>query len=123
MIGTPPFGITDPDSGDTKSLTIDCGTHTGYFTMDTSSGQVSYQSDYDLDTGSLPSTVTCTVTVTDSGGLNDTATLTITICTFLYLFHMVVDIGHFCTQQSANHAVCDRLVVMPLAKNTTNSAL
>jgi VCBS repeat-containing protein len=85
VIGTPPFGITDVDTGDTKTLTNDCGAHTGYFLM-ASSGQVSYQSDYDLDSGSLPTSVTCTVTVTDSGGLTDTATLTITICTYFYFF-------------------------------------
>ncbi|XP_045187476.2 cadherin-23-like [Mercenaria mercenaria] len=80
VIGTPSFGVTDPDSGDTATLTFDCGSDTGYFLMDSSSGQVSFQSDYDLDASSAPpTTVTCTVTVTDSGGLTDTCTLTITI--------------------------------------------
>ncbi|XP_060585336.1 cadherin-23-like [Ruditapes philippinarum] len=78
VIGTPPFGITDPDTDDTKTLSNECGAYTGYFVMD-SSGQVSYQSDYDLDSGSLPANCNCTVTVTDSGGLTDTAILTITI--------------------------------------------
>ncbi|XP_045159272.2 cadherin-23-like [Mercenaria mercenaria] len=80
VIGTPSFSVTDPDSGDTATLTFDCGSDTGYFLMDSSSGQVSFQSDYDLDASSAPpTTVTCTVTVTDSGGLTDTCTLTITI--------------------------------------------
>ncbi|WAR14433.1 FAT4-like protein [Mya arenaria] len=67
VIGTPSFGVTDPDSGETARLTMNCGTETGYFHMDPISGQVSYQSDYDLDLGTLPTTVSCTVTVTDSG--------------------------------------------------------
>ncbi|XP_052820082.1 protocadherin gamma-B1-like [Mya arenaria] len=79
VIGTPSFGVTDPDSGETARLTMNCGTETGYFHMDPISGQVSYQSDYDLDLGTLPTTVSCTVTVTDSGSLTDTADLTITI--------------------------------------------
>ena len=79
MIGTPTFGVTDPDAGDTSTYTMDCGTSTGYFFLDSATSQVSFQSDYDLDTGTLPTSVTCTVTVTDSGGLTDTASLQITI--------------------------------------------
>ncbi|XP_052820083.1 protocadherin beta-2-like [Mya arenaria] len=79
VIGTPSFDVTDPDSGETARLTMDCGTETGYFHMDHTSGQVTFQSDYDLDLGTLPTTVSCTVTVTDSGSLTDTADLTITI--------------------------------------------
>ncbi|KAL4229500.1 hypothetical protein ACF0H5_012540 [Mactra antiquata] len=79
LIGTPSFGITDPDSGDSYTLALDCGTETGYFSMNSSTGAVSFQSNYDLDTGSLPTTVSCTVTVTDAAGLVDTASLTINI--------------------------------------------
>lgn len=78
-LGIPAFGVTDPDIGDTSTLTLDCGAQTGNFLIDTSSGEISYQSDYDLDAGVLPTSVTCTVTVTDSGGLTDTADLYITI--------------------------------------------
>ena len=49
MIGTPVFGATDPDSGDTASLTysMECGADTGRFFIDSSTGQVSFQSTYD----------------------------------------------------------------------------
>ncbi|KAH3750872.1 hypothetical protein DPMN_185408 [Dreissena polymorpha] len=59
VIGTPPFGLADPDAGDSVTLTLDCGSQTAYFYMHSTSGQISYQSSYDLDSGSLPSAVTC----------------------------------------------------------------
>ncbi|KAL4229501.1 hypothetical protein ACF0H5_012541 [Mactra antiquata] len=79
IIGTPSFGISDPDSGDSYTLTLDCGTETGYFSMLGTTGEVSFQSNYDLDTGSVPTSVSCTVNVTDAAGLVDTAALTISI--------------------------------------------
>ncbi|WAR16998.1 hypothetical protein MAR_031592 [Mya arenaria] len=33
VIGTPSFGLTDPDNGDSKTLLLDCGAQTGYFYM------------------------------------------------------------------------------------------
>ncbi|XP_053376790.1 protocadherin Fat 4-like [Mercenaria mercenaria] len=78
IIGTPSFGVIDQDTGDSHTLSIDCGTDTGYFLMNPSTGEVSYQSNYDTGAG-LPSTVTCNVMVEDSGGLTDTATLNIYI--------------------------------------------
>ncbi|XP_053376789.1 cadherin-23-like [Mercenaria mercenaria] len=78
IIGTPSFGVIDQDTGDSHTLSIDCGTYTGYFLMNPSTGEVSFQSNYDTGAG-LPSTVTCNVTVEDSGGLIDTATLYIYI--------------------------------------------
>lgn len=79
VLGTPAFGVSDPDSGDTKTLSLDCGNMTGYFSINSNTGQIMYQSDYDLDTGSLPTSVPCVVTVTDGGGLTDTANLLIKI--------------------------------------------
>lgn len=89
VIGTPDFGVTDPDAGDTATYTMDCGTDTGYFLLDTATREVSFQSDFDLDTGSLPTTVSCTVTVTDSSGLTDTATLQISICKLRHLLRHI----------------------------------
>ncbi|XP_053376788.1 cadherin-23-like [Mercenaria mercenaria] len=77
-IGTPSFGVTDEDNGDSQTFSMDCGTDTAYFLMDSSTGEVFYQSSYDTDAG-LASTVTCNVTVEDAGGLTDTATLYIYI--------------------------------------------
>ncbi|XP_052762071.1 cadherin EGF LAG seven-pass G-type receptor 2-like [Mya arenaria] len=79
VIGTPSFGLTDPDNGDSKTLLLDCGAQTGYFYMHPTTWEIKFQSNYDLDANALPTTVPCTVTVTDNGGLTDTATLTITI--------------------------------------------
>lgn len=78
VIGTPSFAVTDPDIGDSFSYSINCGSYTHYFLMDTSTGEVSFQSDYYIDAG-LPANVTCTVTVEDTGSLTDTATLYIYI--------------------------------------------
>lgn len=83
VIGNPLFDITDPDAGDTKTLTLNCGSLTGYFMMNTTTGQISYQSNYDLDTGILATTVNCTVKVTDSGGLIATTSLVISISMYI----------------------------------------
>lgn len=74
------YDITDQDTGDTKTFSFDCGTITltGYFIIDTSTGIMSFSTDYDVDV-SQPTSVSCTITVTDSGGLTGTATLDITI--------------------------------------------
>ncbi|XP_060568295.1 cadherin-23-like [Ruditapes philippinarum] len=77
VIGTPSYGVRDQDNGDTKTYSINCGADTAKFYMDSSTGQVSFQSDYSI--ASTTETVTCTVTVVDSGGLTDTATLYIYI--------------------------------------------
>ncbi|XP_045205402.2 protocadherin Fat 3-like [Mercenaria mercenaria] len=79
VIQTTGYEVTDEDASDTKAFTMDCGTATGFFSIDTSTGLLSYASDYDIDDGVRPSNASCVVTVTDSGGLSDTATLSITI--------------------------------------------
>ncbi|XP_062571773.1 cadherin-related family member 2-like [Saccostrea cucullata] len=71
-IGTPAFAVTDPE-GDTVTYTQDCP----QFTMNPSSGALTFTSLYDIDSG-LPATVTCTVTASD-GSLTDTATLIVNI--------------------------------------------
>lgn len=79
VIGTPNFNVDDDDASDTTEYTMNCGANTGYVSIGRTSGQVTFQSTYDLDTGSLPTIITCTVTVRDKGGLTDTATLIINI--------------------------------------------
>ncbi|XP_053400699.1 protocadherin Fat 3-like [Mercenaria mercenaria] len=73
------YDIIEEDNSDTKTFSIDCGTSTGYFSIDTTSGILSFGSNYDVDDGVRPTSVSCTVTVTDSGGLTDAVTLSITI--------------------------------------------
>ncbi|KAL3855401.1 hypothetical protein ACJMK2_014612 [Sinanodonta woodiana] len=75
----PGISVTDPDSGDTKTFSNDCGSNTGLFSMSASTGRLTFASNYDYDLGTLPTAVNCTVTVTDSGGLSATATLSIRI--------------------------------------------
>ncbi|KAK3581876.1 hypothetical protein CHS0354_000291, partial [Potamilus streckersoni] len=74
----PSFGVSDPDSSDIKTYTLNCGSSPG-FTMNSVTGVVSLSIDYDVDPGVLATTVICTVKVTDSGGLTATASLTINI--------------------------------------------
>lgn len=74
------FDATDEDSTDTKFFSLDCGTpNSGYFNINTSTGAITFASDYDVDTGVRPRSLICNVTVTDSGGLSDTNSLFITI--------------------------------------------
>lgn len=74
------FDVTDEDAGDTKYFSLDCGSpYTAYFSISTSTGQISFSTKYDVDDGVRPTSVKCFVSVTDSGGLNDTKSLDITI--------------------------------------------
>ncbi|XP_052252546.1 cadherin EGF LAG seven-pass G-type receptor 3-like [Dreissena polymorpha] len=71
---------TDPDVPETKLYSLDCNPYTGYFAINSGSGALSYATNYDVDpAGGMPTKVQCTVTVTDSGGLTDTASISITI--------------------------------------------
>lgn len=58
--------------------------------MDANTGVTSFTSDYDVDTGSRPMSLVCTLTVTDSGGLTDTAELDITISTGLLNYNPIM---------------------------------
>lgn len=73
------YDVTDEDATDTKTFSFDCGTSTGYFSIDTVTGIMSYGPDYDVDDGVHPTSATCDVTVTDSGGLSNTVALYIAI--------------------------------------------
>lgn len=73
------YSVIDPDSGDTKTFTMNCGAYDTYFTVDSTTGIASFAGPYDVDDGSRPTTVPCTVTVTDNGGLSETVNLEINI--------------------------------------------
>lgn len=79
VIQVTPFSVNEEDSGDSTTYNLDCGTSSGYFSINTGTGIISYSIEYDVDDASRPTSVSCNVTVTDSGGLSDTATVTITI--------------------------------------------
>ncbi|WAQ99455.1 FAT-like protein [Mya arenaria] len=73
------YTIIDDDVNDTTTFTFDCGTDTGYFLI-SPAGVLSYSTEYDVDDPNFyPTSVSCTVTVTDSGNRTDTASLAITI--------------------------------------------
>lgn len=79
VLQTSGYTIIDEDSGDTDTFSFDCGTSTSYFSIDPDNGILSFGSDYDVDDGVRPTSASCNITVTDSGGLNDTVPLSITI--------------------------------------------
>ncbi|KAJ8317677.1 hypothetical protein KUTeg_005581 [Tegillarca granosa] len=78
VVKNPGFIVTDHDTVDTVAYSMDCGAYQAYFTMNPTTGNVTMGAGYDLDTGTNPSSVSCSVVVTD-GEFNDTATLLITI--------------------------------------------
>ncbi|KAL3888232.1 hypothetical protein ACJMK2_000607, partial [Sinanodonta woodiana] len=78
VLQDPRFTTTDPDSGDTLTYSHNCGNDTSRFTINPTTGRLSYNGSYSLDMGA-PKSVTCTITITDSGGLTDVASLSIKI--------------------------------------------
>ncbi|KAK3597380.1 hypothetical protein CHS0354_034623 [Potamilus streckersoni] len=79
QLPNPGFVVTDIDSGDTRAFKGDCGAYSGYFTMNSANGFLTFAVDYDLDVPGKPALITCIVTATDSGGLTATATLSISL--------------------------------------------
>ncbi|VDI47078.1 Hypothetical predicted protein [Mytilus galloprovincialis] len=78
LLSSPNIDASDPEN-ETLRYTLDCnGYNTTYFEMDESTGDVYFGGDFDSDIGHPPVTE-CNVTVTDPGGLTDTAFLTINI--------------------------------------------
>ena len=70
--------MTDPDTGDSVSLTL-LGYDAGRFTIaDLDNTQMTLVSEVDLDTG-RGATLTLTLRATDSGGLTADATVYVTI--------------------------------------------
>ncbi|KAL3874378.1 hypothetical protein ACJMK2_037404 [Sinanodonta woodiana] len=75
----PGLSVRDTDVGDSVSYSMNCGSNSGYMTMASSTGLLTYAINYDLDKPGLPTAITCIVTATDSGGLTATATLSVDI--------------------------------------------
>ncbi|KAL4227655.1 hypothetical protein ACF0H5_013093 [Mactra antiquata] len=72
------YTFTDDDVGDTHTYRLDCGADTGYFTINATTGIISFSTMYDVDTGVRPFSVSCQLTISD-GHLNDTVPVDITI--------------------------------------------
>ncbi|KAK3611261.1 hypothetical protein CHS0354_004905 [Potamilus streckersoni] len=60
----------DVDASEILAYGLDCGVYTDYFTMASTTGQLSFKGVYDLHTTGTPSDVRCNVTVEDKGGLS-----------------------------------------------------
>jgi hypothetical protein len=73
VIGT--LGVSDADAGDSFGYAITAGNGLGFFAIDTN-GQVTTTSALDFETASG---YALTVTVTDAGGLSDTAQVNVTV--------------------------------------------
>ena len=87
MLGTPGFTCSDEDSAngpEPLSYSIQSSVYSSYFRIN-ASGVVSYAQDYDVDSGSLPMTLTLNVDCTDDEGATDTAELIITINVIAFL--------------------------------------
>ncbi|XP_053393325.1 protocadherin Fat 4-like [Mercenaria mercenaria] len=76
----PGFTVTDEDIGDTYTLSIDysASSHSTYFSIDGTSGVITFATNYDVDT-SYPTNVLLTAVCTDSAGKTGTATVNVTV--------------------------------------------
>ncbi|XP_052085780.1 protocadherin Fat 4-like [Mytilus californianus] len=69
------YDVDDPDIASVNDVMIytkNCGADDSRVAISSTTGIFSFNGDYDLDDASNPTDFTCTVTVTDSGGLTDT---------------------------------------------------
>ena len=69
---------SDPDAGDTLSYAITGGDPLGAFAIDAATGQITVADSAQLDFETTP-VFNLTVTVTDAGGLSDTAAVTVNL--------------------------------------------
>ena len=69
---------SDPDAGDTLSYAITGGDPTGAFAIDSATGEITVADSSQLDFEASP-VFNLTVTVTDAGGLTDTAAVTVNL--------------------------------------------
>ena len=77
MIQNPYYQYTDVD-GDTLKFSLDCGADTGRLDIDSSTGLLSFSTDYDLDIVGTSSKIDCKVYITDDE-YTDMAYVNITI--------------------------------------------
>ncbi|KAK3599455.1 hypothetical protein CHS0354_036475 [Potamilus streckersoni] len=75
----PGFYVHDVDVDDTHIFKHDCFPKNSYFTMNDTTGMLTFAVDYDLDIPGRPKIINCNVKVTDKGNLTATAMLSITL--------------------------------------------
>lgn len=73
------YNIRDPDAGDTHTFSIDCGTNTSRILIHRTTGRISFNGDYDLDTEGTPTDFQCSINITDYDGLYDTCEMAINV--------------------------------------------
>lgn len=78
ILTDPGYLYTDEDTSDTHRFSLVCDSTAGYFSIVPSTGRISVTSDLDIDGTGLPTSFTCTVTITD-GTMADAASLTINV--------------------------------------------
>ncbi|XP_048729056.1 cadherin EGF LAG seven-pass G-type receptor 2-like isoform X2 [Ostrea edulis] len=75
----PNFLVRDYDGAATYSLSFAAGNNSNRFSIDSSSGIVSFAVNYDIDNNAMPSNVILTVVCTDSTSVTGTAKVEITV--------------------------------------------
>lgn len=73
------YNTRDPDAGDTHRYSIDCGTNTSRILIDSTTGRISFNGDYDLDSVGTPTDFSCSINVTDYDGLYDSCEMAVNI--------------------------------------------
>ena len=112
---------SDPDAGDTISYAITGGNTDGAFAID-ANGQITVADGSLLDHETAPSR-TLTVTVTDAGGLTDTATVTIGV-TDVNEAPTVADVGFNIAENAGTNAVVGSVIASdPDAGDTISYAI
>ncbi|XP_033726664.1 protein dachsous-like [Pecten maximus] len=71
--------VTDPDIGDSLTYSIASGDPLEHFTIDATSGILTFAVRYDIDEGRMPAVVNLTIRVADKGGLSATAMIQVTL--------------------------------------------
>ncbi|XP_060066855.1 protocadherin Fat 4-like [Ylistrum balloti] len=73
------LSVNDPDDGDTHTYSIDGGIDAGYFSINKSTGDISFSAIYDVLPGQSPKVTELIVKATDNGGLTCTTTVSVTV--------------------------------------------
>ena len=71
--------VSDDDHAETHTYAVTGGQHADKFVIDSSTGHLSFATDYDVNPQGYPSFVSLNVTVTDKGGLSAISVLEITV--------------------------------------------
>lgn len=79
MLPNPNFKVVDDDVGDMHTFSINGGDYADYFAIDSLTGILEYDLNYDLDERILPTQLRLTITVHDTAGLSSSVQLEMVI--------------------------------------------